>query len=217
MAFPLGDWLLFYIGIVAFVEWRTLNCDPSLRILPFAWIVGWILENALILPQAWHWHFSRLFVLLCFSWIAWKRTPERKVFPMLMTGLTLLGQDLFLINEPGIFAYDQWVFAFLLMCIASFSAQSLWGMALGMSGGILLNLGFSVFLFDGIVRHYDLPDPFLWHFSITALVGLAVLKLVRNYYQVKQAKSRCPVPIINPRESMAKDINSLEEHESTLT
>lgn len=183
MVFPLGEWLLFCIGFLAFTQWRGFHLDKRFRMLPLAWILGWILENSSMVPQTWHWHFSRIFVLFGFVWIAWNRTPERKIVPLFLTSLILLGQDLFSINEPGIFEYDQWVFALLLMCIAYFSAQSLWGMALAIAGGILLNLGFSVFLFNGIVRHYDLPDPFLWHFSIAMFAGLAILKHARIYYQ----------------------------------
>jgi hypothetical protein len=178
-------------------------------------MAGWIFENSLVAPQTWHWHFSRLFVLLWFAWIAWRKTSERKVLPILLTGLSLLGQDLFLINEPGIFVYDQWVFALLLLFLAFLCTQSLWGMAWALTGGILLNIGFSVFFFNGIVRHYDLPDPFLWHFTITMFVSLTVIKLVREYYRVPLAKSGDTMII--PLESMPQEVNSLEEHESPLT
>ncbi len=215
MVFPLGDWLLLCIGLLSFVEWRSFSFNRGFRVLPFAWMAGWIFENSLAAPQTWHWHFSRLFVLLWFAWLAWKKTSERKVLPILLTGLSLLGQDLFLINEPGIFVYDQWVFALLLVFLAFLCTQSLWGMAWALTGGILLNIGFSVFFFNGIVRHYDLPDPFVWNFTITMCISLTAIKLVREYYRVQLAKSRDI--IIIPIESMPQEINSLEEHESPLT
>jgi hypothetical protein len=186
MVFPLGEWLLFSLGIMSYMEWHFLHLERHLKILPLAWIFGWIVENIFLQHGLWHWHFSRLFVILCFLGIAWMRTPNRKLLPIFLVGFTLLGVDLFLVNEPGIFPYDQWVFASLLMCIAYFSARNLWEMALGIAGGMLLNLGFSVFLFGGIVRHFDLPDPFLWHFGIAALTGIAGLTQILSRVRTKQ-------------------------------
>lgn len=186
MNFPVGEWLIFSLGIMAFVEWQVFRMDSQLRFLPLAWILGWILENSLNQHGVWHWHFSRLFVILWFFGIAWRHLPNRKILPVFLTGLILLGQDLFIVNEPGIFSYDQWIFASILMSIAYLTTDDFWEMGYALAGGMLLNLGFSVFLYSGIVRHFDLPDPFLWHFSIGALTGIVGLAQVLSRVKLKQ-------------------------------
>jgi hypothetical protein len=213
LVLPLGEWLLFSLSFLALIEWRMFHFDKRLRILPVLWILGWLLENSILSPQTWHWHTSRIFVLIGFVLIAWKNTPERRAMPLLLTALTFLGEDLFLVNEPGIFPYDQWIFALILMCIAFLSAQSVWGVAFALSAGMLLNVGFSVFLFDGIVRHLDFPDPFLWHFSIAVFVGIGAFKQAFSYYRTKFRKPIPTEPLLVSLEPGTEDITALEENE----
>jgi hypothetical protein len=163
---------------MAFAEWHNFSMDKRLRVLPGLWILGWVLER-LVSQGTWYWHYAEIFVYLGMVWIAWRHT-ERRILPMLLVCLILLGKDLFTINEPGILVYDQWIFAAFLVSIAYFSGGDLWGMTLALSGGTLLSLGFSIFLFSGIVNYYDLPEPFLWHFNAAVLAGFAILKQVLN-------------------------------------
>jgi hypothetical protein len=215
LIFPFGEWLLFSLSLLSLTEWRMFRIDRGLRILPFIWILGLILENIVTIPGIWHWHFSRLFVLLGFVIVAYKYNPGRKVLSLVLTSLTFLVQDLFLINEPGIFKYDQWTFAIIVSCISYFSAQSLWGMGFALAGSMLLSLWFSVFFFDGIVRHFDLPDPFFWHFGIALLTGMAALKQIRAYFRINFRKSKSTG--MAAKELVSDEIDSLKEQEPTVS
>lgn len=183
MVFPIGEWLLLSIGFLAWAECPFFRIDRSLRVIPLAWVLGWIVEQSVTFSTTWDWHFPRVFVLIAVTIIAWKKTDGRKLLGILLTGICLLAQDLFVVNEPGIFAYDRWLFAVIFVAVAFFSTHSLWNMALALSGGMLLSMVFTVFLFDGVVRYYNLPNSFLWHFSIGACIIIVALRQVHGYYQ----------------------------------
>lgn len=174
MVFPIGEWLLFSIGILA---WLDDALPKSLRILPFAWLGGWVIEYFFTFSQTWNWFLPRIFVLVIVGEIAWERVSTRRITPTLLAGGCLVIQDLFMLNEPGIFAYDQWLFAFLFVLIAYLSSSSLWGMVLSISGGLLWSSLVTMFLFHGVVNYYEFPNDFLWHFAFVAVSGLAFLKL----------------------------------------
>lgn len=177
MVFPIGEWLLFSIAILS---WLDDAIPKSLRILPLPWLGGWIFEYFVTFSSTWNWFFPRIFVLLAIGEIAWRNLSERRILPMLLAGSSLVIQDLFLLNEPGIFLYDQWLFAFLFVLIAYLSSTNLWGMILGITGGLLWSSLMTMFLFNGVVSYYEFPNSFLWHYSVALVSGIALLKLVKG-------------------------------------
>ncbi len=177
MVFPIGEWLLFSVGILA---WLDDALPKSLRVLPFAWFGGWVIEYFFTFSQTWNWFFPRIFVLIVIGEIAWERVSAKKIAPMFLAGGCLVIQDLFTLNEPGIFAYDQWLFAFLFVLIAYLSSINLWGMVLSVSGGLLWSSLVTMFLFHGVVNYYEFPNDFLWHFAFATVCGLAFLKLLKD-------------------------------------
>lgn len=183
MVFPFGEWLLFSLSFLAWLNWPIFRFTKSLRFLPLAWLLGWIFEQAFTYSEVWDWHFSRIFVLIVFTWIAWQNTSGRRLPSILLAALSLLTGDLFVLNEPGIFVYDQWLFASIFVAVAFFSTRSLWGLTLALSGGMLLNMVFTVFLYDGVVRYFNLPSTFVWHFSVGACVVMAAFKQISDYWQ----------------------------------
>ncbi|MGE4271693.1 MAG: hypothetical protein AB7E31_02295 [Desulfitobacterium sp.] len=184
--FPIGEWLLLSVGFLAWAEWPIFRIDKSLRVLPLAWILGWIIEDSFTLSLTWDWDFPRVLVLVAVTWIAWKRAKCRKFPGILVTSICLLAQDLFVLNEPGILSYDRWLFAVVFLAVAFFSTHDLWSMTLALSGGMLINMGLVMFLFDGVVRYYSLPNAFLWHFSSVACLMIAALRQIREYNQIKK-------------------------------
>lgn len=196
MVFPIGEWLLLSIGFLAWAEEPLFRIDRGLRILPLAWALGWIVEQSIMFSPPWDWHFPRIFVLITLTVLAWQRTGEKRRFSgILLASICLVAQDLFLLNEPGIFAHDQWLFAIIFVAVAFFSTHSLWNMVLALSGGLLLSMAFTVFLFDGVVRYYNLPNTFLWHFSIGATLSIAALRLVLKCYQQRKALTMIPIAV----------------------
>ncbi|AGA69763.1 hypothetical protein Desdi_2338 [Desulfitobacterium dichloroeliminans LMG P-21439] len=202
MIFPIGEWLVLSIGLLAWAEWPVFHIHKSLRVLPLAWIFGWIIEHSFTFSHIWDWDFPRIVVLLAVTWIAWKRAKGRRFPGILMTGICLLAQDLFVLNEPGIFSYDRWLFAVVFLAVALFSTHDLWSMTLALSGGILVNLGLTIFLFDGVVRYYSLPNSFLWHFSGVGCIMIAAFRQIREYYQTKKSLSAGMIAV---QDSMADD------------
>jgi hypothetical protein len=176
--YPLGEYLIFLIGLYALV----LGSDPNARLfwggIWIAWLTGFLLESLFPWEGAYHWDFSRVLILIFFTVSAWKHSPRRKILPALITAFALIAQNLFVVNEPGIIKGDQWFFGGIVLLTAVITTQEFWGMGFALTGGILLDLGISAFLFQGIVKHYDLPDPFFWNLSVIALAIFANLRLL---------------------------------------
>lgn len=203
MVFPLGEWLLLSLGFLAWMERPYFHIEKSLRLVPLAWALGWIVEDNVAFSPPWDWHFPRIFVLITLTLVAWKKTEERKYPSILLASFCLVAQDLFVLNEPGIFAYEQWLFAIIFVAVAFFSTRSQWGMIAALGGGMLISMAFTVFLFDGVVRYYTIPNVFLWHFSIGACTIIAVFRQVWEYYQTRKALTMIPMAI--PQESQAEE------------
>ncbi|WP_018306884.1 hypothetical protein [Desulfitobacterium hafniense] len=203
LVFPLGEWLLLSLGFLAWMEWPYFHIEKGLRMIPLAWVLGWIVEYNVAFSPPWDWHFPRIFVLITLTLAAWKKTEERKYPGILLASFCLVAQDLFVLNEPGIFAYEQWLFAGFFVAVAFFSTRSQWGMIATLGGGMLISMAFTVFLFDGVVRYYTIPNAFLWHFSIGACAIIAVLREVREHYQTRKALSL--LPMAAPQESQGEE------------
>lgn len=178
MIYPLGEYLIFGLGLYSLVIGSGQRSRMFWGGVCVAWLIGFLLEILFPWEGAYHWHFSRAFVLTFFAAIAWKKTPGRKILPLLITAFALSSQNLFAVNEPGIIKGEQWIFGAIVLLMASIATQDFWGMGLALAGGILLDLGISVFLFQGIVRHYDLPDPFYWNLSVVSLTAFAAVRVL---------------------------------------
>ncbi len=173
MAFPYGELIIF---LLALVTWAQRH--PTHRfylLLSLAWLIGRIIDSLIIGAVPWHLNYARLAVMLVFWWYAWNKA-ERHFSALLLTLLSLVLIDLFLVNEPGILLYDQWIFAGLCFATAWLAAGSYWGMAAAVVGGILLNQGLILYVFGGIVSYVDLPDAFLWNFGVVSLTLLGVIR-----------------------------------------
>lgn len=127
-----------------------------------------------------------MLVLALFAGLAWQRTEGRKILPSLIAALALTGQNLFTVNEPGMFTGDQWFFGGIVLLIAFLTTEDFWGMGLALAGATLLDLGISIFLFDGVVRHYDLPDPFFWNLSVTFLLCVWGVRTWREFRHARR-------------------------------
>lgn len=186
MFFPYGEWLLFFLVIISWSEGYPMR--RWLYALSLAWLTGKALEFMIFTGQPWHFAYSRFAVMIIFLVWGWQKTKHRFV-PILLTSLLLITQDLFLVNEPGIFHLQNWLFAGMLLLVAWLSTLSFWGMAVALAGGILINQGFIPFFYGGIVSHMDLPDPFLWNFMVISVCLLGLLKTWLG--KLKSSKFEC--------------------------
>jgi hypothetical protein len=179
LLFPLGEWVILCLTLVTWAEKRSSQrFFLSLMIL---WIIGKCLEGFFPTAMPWHWHFARLAVMLFFWRWAWVRS-ERRILPLLFSSIILSIETLFLVNEPGIFPYEPWLFAIVLLLSGWLTAKSYWGTAAAFVGSILLNQVFVRFTYDGIVRYADLPDSFIWNFGVGFLAIWAGLRFGWQYY-----------------------------------
>jgi len=189
LIFPIGEYVIFSLGLFALVQGLKQHSTRFWGELCLVWLVGRLVETILPWNISWHWHLSRLFVIAFFAGLAWQRTEGRKVLPSLMTALALAGQNLFAVNEPGIFRGDQWFLGGIVLLVAILATRDLWGMGLALAGGVLLDLGISVFLFQGIVRHYDLPDPFFWNLGVAFLASVGGVRTFGKLWHVRAKNS----------------------------
>lgn len=201
MIFPIGEYLIFSMGLLA--VFNRLS-QPSKRVwisLSGAWLIGRVLESNFPWSSTmiYHYRFSQIFVLAALAAMAWKYTPGRKTWPVVLTSFALAGQNLLVLNEPAMFRGEQWFFGGIVLLVSFLSTTDLWGMALALAGGILLDLGISIFLFQGVVRYYELPDPFYWHLciafltTVSAVKALSVLRYRRSAGNLSEQGS-CPLP-----------------------
>ncbi|MHB8124178.1 MAG: hypothetical protein ACYDEJ_00820 [Desulfitobacteriaceae bacterium] len=190
MELPYGEWTIFLLGLVT---WAQRHPTRHLYIsLSFAWIVGRIVDSLMIGEVTWHLNYARLAVILVFWWWAWRKA-ERCLSAFLLTLLSLVLLDLFLVNEPGILLYDKWFFAGLCFLIAWLAAESYWGMAAAVAGSIFINQGIVPFVFGGIVSYVDLPDAFLWNFGVLTLTLLGFIRIGRHKIEIRGHNSRFEV------------------------
>ncbi|MDP4126569.1 MAG: hypothetical protein Q8912_06485 [Bacillota bacterium] len=139
-------------------------------------MIGKSFEIALPPPMVWHWHYARIAVMLFFGGWALRRA-ERRILPLLFTSFILSAETLFLVNEPGVFAYGDWFFTIATTFAAWLTAKSYWGTAGAFVGSVLLNQALGRFVYEGIIRHADFPDPFVWNFGVSFFTVWAGLDL----------------------------------------
>ncbi|AFM40810.1 hypothetical protein Desaci_1823 [Desulfosporosinus acidiphilus SJ4] len=185
MNFPYGEWIIFFITLVTFIE-KRISRWFFLK-LAKVWLLGKLFEVVLASESVWHYHYARMAVMLFVGGYAWKRT-RRKFWPLILTSFALGVEILFQVNDPGVLPFSSLIFALALASVAWLTAKSYWGTALALIGSVLLNQGFERVVYEGILRHVDLPDPFIWNFGVIFLTVWAGLRLGwRTYYQEAKA------------------------------
>ncbi|MFZ3101607.1 MAG: hypothetical protein WA131_02975 [Desulfitobacteriaceae bacterium] len=173
MEFPYGEATILLLTLVTWTQRH-----PARRLylsLCLAWLVGRIVDSLMGGGVPWHLNYARLAVILVFWWWAWQKA-ERRFSALLLTLLSLVLLDLFLVNEPGILLYDQWISVSLCFLIAWLASASYWGMAAAVAGSVFINQALIPFVFGGIVRYVDLPDAFLWNFGVVSLMIFGFIK-----------------------------------------
>lgn len=173
MNFPYGEWIILFVTLVAWVEKRASRW--FFLKMSTIWFLGKCLESITLSSNIWHWHFARIAVMLYVGIYAWKRS-QRRVWPLIMTSFVSSVETLFLVNDPGVIPCCSWLFALALVVVAWLTAKSYWGTTLALVGSVFLNQFFGRFVYEGILRHADLPDAFTWNFGIVLLMVWAGLR-----------------------------------------
>lgn len=179
MFFPYGEWIIFSLALITWAEKRA--SQRLFLILTVVWIIGKGLEGLIPTAMPWHLHYARLAVMFVFWRWAWQRA-ERQIMPLLLTSFILSIETLFLVNQPGVFPYELWLYTLLLLLTAWLTAKSYWGTAAAFVGSIILNQALVRFTYDGLVRYVNLPDSFVWNFGVGFLVIWAGLRIVWRDY-----------------------------------
>ncbi|KLU66705.1 hypothetical protein DEAC_c13720 [Desulfosporosinus acididurans] len=174
MNFPYGEWILLGITLVTFVE-KQRSRWFFLKLLAI-WLGGKVFELILGSSSVWHYHYARLAVILFVGGYAWKRA-RRRVWPLVSTSFVISIETLFLVNDPGVLPFSSWLFALALVSVAWLTAKTYWGTVLALVGSVLWDQGLERFVYEGILRHVDLPDPFIWNFGTLFLTVWAGLLL----------------------------------------
>lgn len=185
MVIPYGEWILFILTLAAWAEKNPLR--RLLFSLSLAWITGKIIEG--MVGQGWTWHleFSRFAVIIVFFIWAWRRSSPN-LLSFVVPSVILMVEELLLTNEPGIVPTENWFFAGALFLTAWLTSQSYWGMAASVTGSLLISQFFNFFAFGGLIRHKDLPDPFLWHIGVAGLAVFALVHQVYSYWKTNHPR-----------------------------
>lgn len=178
MFFPYGEWIIFFLTLVTWAEKRA--SQRLFLMLTVVWIIGEWLEGFVPSTMPWHWHFARLAVMLVF-WVWALQRAERRILPLLFTSFIISMETLFIVNDPGVIPYGSWLFTVVVVIAAWLIAQSYWGTAAAFTGSILLNQALVRFTNEGIVRHADFPDAFVWNFGVGIFAVWAGLRLGWQY------------------------------------
>lgn len=171
MVIPYGEWILLLLTLAAWAEKHPSR--KQFFLLGMLWLAGKEFEGIMSLAWVWHVDYSRLAVMLAFLIWSWRRASPN-IFSFAVPTVILLVEELLLANEPGTFPTENWFFAGAVFLTAWLTTQSFWGMACSVTGSVLISQLFNLFTYGGIIQYKNLPDPFLWHFSVA---GLAVIAL----------------------------------------
>lgn len=177
--------LMFSMALIAWTE--KLAQRKKFYALAAAWIVGKAAEGLLGVQGPWHWDIARLAVIAVFWHWAWPQA-RRRVVPLVLTLAVMAGEDLFLVNEPGIVGEDAVMFILAAFAVAYLTAQSYWGMAAAVAGAAMLNQGLVVFFYRGISDYVDLPDRLLWHFGVAILAVAGIWRVCLPWLNFAAAK-----------------------------
>lgn len=193
MIFPYGEWVILFLALVTWVEKRASS--RFFLMLAFTWLIGKVAETVFPSSMPWHWHFARLAVML-FLWIWALQRTERKIIPFIFTSFFLSIETLFMVNDPGVIPFGQWPFMVALLIVARLTAKSYWGVVAAFTGGLLFNQIFVRFTYEGIVRHMDFPDAFVWNFGVGAFVIWAALRQGWEYYLARARQKEEPEQLL---------------------
>ncbi|CAA7602030.1 Hypothetical protein DEACI_2702 [Acididesulfobacillus acetoxydans] len=186
LVIPYGDMLLLVAALVAWAE--RLPERKMLGLLSLTWLGGRFLEGFVNTGAVWHWSLARAAVIVVFLVMAWRRASH-PMQALIVPSLVLLSQDLLIVNEPGVLPPEHWLFAAGFFLAALFTSQTYWGTAVGVSGGLVLSELFNLFALKGIVLHRDIPDPFLWHFTLAGLVVSALGQKAWHLFKRRRGES----------------------------
>jgi hypothetical protein len=181
--FPYGEWLIFFITLVTWIEKRASRY--FFLKLSAIWLLGKCIESILGYSSSWHWHYARLAVILYVGGYAWQHT-QRRLWPLILTSFAMSMETLFLVNDPGVVPFSSWIFAIILVVIAWMTSKSYWGTTLGLTGSVLLDQCLERFAYEGILKHADLPDVFIWNFGVLLLTVWAALRIAWKNYSKRE-------------------------------
>ena len=187
MIFPYGEWIILFLTLVTWVEKRASR--RFFLMLTIAWLIGKGAEVVFPSIMPWHWHFARLAVMLVF-WVWALQRTERNMFPLIITSFMMSIETLFMVNDPGVIPYGSWLSMSALVLVAWLTAKSYWGAAAAFTGSILLNQALVRFTYEGIVRHADFPEAFVWNFGVGILIVSAGIRLGWQYYIARETQSK---------------------------
>lgn len=179
MIFPYGEWVILFLALATWVEKRASR--RFFLMLTIAWLIGKGIEVVVPSTMPWHWHFARLAVMLVF-WVWALQRVERRILPLLTTSFIISMETLFIVNDPGVIPYGSWLFTVVLVLVAWLTTKCYWGTAAAFTGSTLLNQALVRFTNEGIVRHADFPDAFVWNFGVGIFAVWAGLRLGWQYY-----------------------------------
>lgn len=185
MIFPYGEWIILFLTLATWVEKRA--SQRFFLMLTIAWLIGKGIEVVFPSTMPWHWHFARLAVMLVF-WVGALQCAKRRILPFLLTSFIISMETLFIVNDPGVIPYGAWLFTAGLILIAWLTTKCYWGTAAAFTGSILLNQALVRFTNEGIVRHADFPDAFVWNFGVGIFTVWAGLRLGWQYYVERELK-----------------------------
>ncbi len=211
MFFPYGELIIFFLALVTWAEKRASQ-RLFLR-LTVVWIIGKGVEGFVPTAMPWHWHYARLAVMFVF-WIWACQRAERRILPLLLTSCILSIETLFLVNQPGAFPYELWLFTIVLILTAWLTAKSYWGTAAAFVGSIILNQALVRFSYEGIIRYANLPDSFVWNFGVGFLAIWAGLRLVWRCYSDRGI--HLPIAELRPTTGVGVVYEHPEESECEL-
>lgn len=207
--FPLGDWILLFCALLSWAEKHS-----SRRIfysLLVAWLVGKILEGTLGWRGVgtWDWHYAHLLVIVVFWWWGWRKSGFGsglgfRILPVFITILGVASVELFILNKPGLVPFEEWLPALSILLITVFLSSSFWEMVMVSTTGVLLNQGLTVFLYNGMIKHGDLPDPWTWNLGVLFFTGAGLYREIRatskarasqpnEHYGICEASEVCKV------------------------
>jgi len=193
LIFPYGEWVIFFLGITTWIEKRASR--RFFLILAIAWLIGKGIELVFPSTMPWSWHFARLAVSLVVLVCALQRA-KRRIVPLLVTTFIQSMETLFLVNDPGVIPYGAWLFTGVLVVAAWLTAKCYWGTVAAFTGSVLVNQALVRFTNEGIVRHTDFPDAFVWNFGVILFAVWAGLRAGWQHWLKRKMQKTSEEPIL---------------------